>query len=155
MLTGIKSHLDDIKKITSNTNPPTFKNTIESYEASGELLDRIYPYYGILKYNLSSKEFREIEGRLAPIITDYSTQIRQNEILFKKIKSVYEQSKINPLDSIKQRLVELIYKSFKMNGADLDKEAKKRYAEINLKLSTLYTDFSLSLIHISEPTRPY
>ena len=70
MLTGIKSHLDDIKKITSNPNPPTFKNTIESYEASGELLDRIYPYYGILKYNLSSKEFREIEGRLAPIITD-------------------------------------------------------------------------------------
>ena len=146
MLTGIKSHLDDIKKITSNPNPPTFKNTIESYEASGELLDRIYPYYGILKYNLSSKEFREIEGRLAPIITDYSTQIRQNEILFKKIKSVYEQSKINQLDSIKQRLVELIYKSFKMNGADLDKEAKKRYAEINLKLSTLYTDFSNNLL---------
>ena len=147
MLKGIESHLNDIEKITSNSNPPTFENTIKLYESSGELLNKVYPYYGILKYNLSSEEFRDIESRLAPLITDYSTQIRQNEVLFKKIKSVYNQSKINTLDSVKQRLVELIYKSFKMNGADLDKEAKKRYAEINLRLSTLYTDFSNNLLN--------
>ena len=46
--------------------------------------------------------------------------------------------------------MELTYQSFAMSGANLDAEKKKRYAEINKELSTLYTNFSNNVLHDEE-----
>ena len=155
MLAGIDSHLKEIDLITSNTESPNFKNTIYPYEASGSILNKVYTYYGILRSNMSTPEFREIESRLSPVISEYSTKISQNEMLFQRIKTVYKKSKKDPLDSLKQRVVELIYKEFEMNGANLNLDQKKKYAEINSKLSSLYTDFSNNLLHDEENYTTY
>ena len=49
--------------------------------------------------------------------------------------------KTNLLENNQQRVLDLTYKSFAMNGATLNKDKKQRYAEINLELSKLYNDF--------------
>ena len=134
MLRGMKMSLEDIDKIATNLDAPTFENTIEEMERSGKLLSDIYPYYGILSSNMSSPEFRKIQSELAPKLSEYSSLISQNEKLFERISSIYEASKTNPLESDQQRVLNLRYKSFAMNGAALDKDKKKRYAEINLSL---------------------
>jgi len=54
------------------------------------------------------------------------------------------------LEPDQQRVVELIYKSFEMNGANLDAAKKERYAAINKELSTLYTKFTNNLLHDEE-----
>jgi|TARA_B100000768_G_scaffold143736_1_gene135998 peptidyl-dipeptidase Dcp len=150
MLRGMKMSLEDIDKIATNLDAPTFENTIEEMERSGKLLSDIYPYYGILSSNMSSPEFRKIQSELAPKLSEYSSLISQNEKLFERISSIYEASKTNPLESDQQRVLNLRYKSFAMNGAALDKDKKKRYAEINLELSKLYNDFSNNVLHDEE-----
>ena len=119
-------------------------------ERSGKLLSDIYPYYGILSSNMSSPEFRKIQSELAPKLSEYSSLISQNEKLFERISTIYEDSKTNPLENDKQRVLNLRHKSFAMNGAALDKHKKKRYAEINLELSKLYNDFSNNVLHDEE-----
>jgi peptidyl-dipeptidase Dcp len=150
MLRGMKMSLEDIDKIATNLDAPTFENTIEEMERSGKLLSDIYPYYGILSSNMSSPEFRKIQSELAPKLSEYSSLISQNEKLFERISSIYEASKTNPLESDQQRVLNLRYKSFAMNGAALDKDKKNRYAEINLELSKLYNDFSNNVLHDEE-----
>src|SRR5690606_29101614 len=49
-----------------------------------------------------------------------------------------------------QRLVDLKYQEFEMEGANLNAEDKKRYAEINKELSLLYTQFSNNVLHDEE-----
>ena len=143
---GMEMHLADIDRITENTEAPTFENTIIPYEKAGEELDRAFTYYGIFSSNISSPEFREVQKELAPEISEFNSKINQNEKLFKRIKTVYEKSKKDPLDPAEQRVIDLIYEDFAMQGAELDKEAKERYAAINKELSGLYTKFSNNVL---------
>ncbi|PIA79469.1 peptidase M3 [Gaetbulibacter sp. 4G1] len=147
---GMKLSLKDIDAIANNAESPTFENTIVEMERSGEELNRVFTYYGILSSNMSSPEFRKVRGELTPKLSEYRSKISQNEKLFKRIKTVYDASQKSPLEADQQRVVDLIYKRFEMNGANLDAEKKKRYAEINKELSSLYNDFSNNVLHDEE-----
>ncbi len=143
---GMEMHLAEIDEIANNPAPPTFENTIEAMERAGEPLNRAFTYYGIWSSNKSSPEFREIQSELAPKISEFSSKISQNKKLFERIKTVYDESQKNPLEADKQRVVDLIYENFYLEGANLDEAAKKRYAEINMELSKLYTKFSNNVL---------
>ncbi|NDF34159.1 MAG: M3 family peptidase, partial [Euryarchaeota archaeon] len=140
----------EIDAIANNEDAPTFENTIEEMERAGAALDRAFTYYGIYSANMSTPEFRDVQSELAPKISEYSTKITQNAKLFARIKAVYEQSQREPLEADQQRVVNLIYKRFEMNGAELDAEKKARYAEISKELSSLYNDFSNNVLHDEE-----
>ncbi|SKB39923.1 peptidyl-dipeptidase Dcp [Salegentibacter holothuriorum] len=146
MLKAMDAHLAEIDKITQNTEPATFKNTIVPFEDSGDLLGRVFTYYGIFSSNISSPEFRDVQRELSPEISEYSSKISQNKALFERIKTVYENSQENPLPAPEQRVIDLIYEEFAMEGANLNKEDKERYAEINKELSELYTKFSNNVL---------
>ncbi|MCW5518765.1 M3 family metallopeptidase [Aureitalea sp. L0-47] len=150
MLLGMELNLKDIDAIANNEDPPTFENTIEAMERAGEELDRGFAYYGILRSNMSTPEFREIQTELAPLFSEFRSKITQNEKLFQRIKAVYDASMENPLAADQQRVIELTYQNFAMNGAELDADKKARYAEINKELSSLYTKFSNNVLHDEE-----
>ncbi len=143
---GMELKLAEIDVIANNSKAPTFENTIEAMERSGKELDRAFTYYWILSSNMSTPEFRDIENEMAPKISEFSSKISQNKKLFERIKTVYENSIKTPLESDQQRVVQLVYEKFAMNGAELDDESKKRYAKIDKDLSTLYTDFSNNVL---------
>lgn len=150
MLKAMELNLSEIEAIATNPEPPTFENTIVAMERSGKVLDRVFTYYGIFSSNMSSPEFREVQTELAPLFSEFQSKITQSEQLFQRIKTVYEASKIKPLEADQQRVVELSYQGFAMNGADLDDVKKKRYAAINKELSSLYTKFSNNVLHDEE-----
>ena len=150
MLSAMASHLEEIQTIADDTAPPTFENTIVAMERSGYQLERAYAYYGVLSRNQSTPKFRDIQKKLAPDFADYRSKIIQNEKLFKKIATVYEFSKQNPLEADQQRLLEWTYQTYEMSGAALDKKKKNLYAEINKELSQLYTSFSNNVLHDEE-----
>jgi len=143
---GMSEKLKEINAIASNSEAPTFENTIVAMEKSGETLDRVYKYYGIWSSNMSTPEFRVIQGEMAPILSEFNSKISQNKELFIRIKTVYNNSLENPLEPDQQRVVQLVYEDFAMDGAELDEAKKVRYAEINKELSTLYTNFSNNIL---------
>ncbi len=150
MLKGMELNLADIDAIATNPEPPTFENTIEEMERAGEELDRAFKYYGIWSSNMSSPEFRKIDEELSPKFAEFSSKITQNEKLFQRVKTVYDNSKTTPLEADQQRVVDLVYKDFEMKGAELSSDKKERYAAIDKELSTLYTNFSNNVLHDEE-----
>ncbi len=143
---GMALNLEEIDQIANNSEAPTFENTIVAMEKAGSELDRVFTYYGILSSNMSSPEFREIQKEMAPKLSEFRSKISQNEKLFKRIKAVYDSALKTPLEEDQQRVVQLTYEGFAMNGAELDAEKKKRYAAINKELSGLYTNFSNNIL---------
>ncbi|MEP2936448.1 MAG: M3 family metallopeptidase [Gilvibacter sp.] len=150
MLKGMDLNLAEIDAIANNTDAPTFENTIEEMERAGEPLNRAFTYYGILSANMSSPEFRAIQTELAPLFSEFQSKITQNEKLFSRIKAVYDASQQNPLPDDQQRVVELTYTGFAINGAELDADKKAKYAAINKELSSMYTKFSNNVLHDEE-----
>ncbi len=150
MLLGMELKLYEIDAIANNPDAPTFENTIEEMEGAGKEIERAFCYYGIFTKNRSTPEFRAIQTELAPLISEFHSKITQNEKLFKRIKSIYDASLEKSLEADQQRVVELVYKKFAMNGAELDDEKKAIYARINKDLSSLYTSFSNNVLHDEE-----
>ena len=147
---GMKENLEEIDAIANSTEAPTFENTIEAMERSGSTLDNVFTYYGILSSNMSSPEFREVQATFAPKLSEFSSKISQNQKLFERIKTVYENAQKKPLEDDQQRVVDLIYKGFAMRGAALNEDKKARYAAIDKELSTLYNTFSDNVLHDEE-----
>ena len=134
---GIKQGLAEIDAIVNNPAAPTFKNTIEAYEKSGDLLSVVAGCF----YNLTSAETNDelqaIAMELSPKMSEYSASIRLNEGLFKRIKAVYDQKDKLKLNPAQQKLLEDIYESFANNGANLNPEQKQVYKDLSAKLSQL------------------
>lgn len=143
---AMAQNLAEIESIANNTAPASFENTIIPLERAGPELDRLFTYYSVWGSNVSSAEFRQVQQEMAPVLSAYFSKITQNEKLFKRVKKVYDDSLVTPLDSDQQRLVLLTYDGFASNGATLEGDARQRYASINEELAELHTRFANNLL---------
>ncbi len=143
---GMELNMAEIEAIANNPEAPTFANTIVPLEKAGEALNRVFTYWGIWSSNKNSPEFRAIQGEMVPVISAFSSKITQNEKLFARVKAVYESEELATLTPEEQRVTWLNYNSFARNGATLDGEAKKRYAQINQELASLQTQFGNNVL---------
>jgi len=143
---GMKRGLQEIDDIVNNPATPTFANTIEAYEASGEMLGIVAGCF----YNLTSAEtndtLQQISLELSPKMAEYSATIRLNEKLFQRIKAVYDQRAKLKLNKAQQKLLEDIYDSFANNGANLSPADKEKYRELTAKLSKLTVQFGQNVL---------
>lgn len=148
---GMHVQLREIDTITANPEAPTFANTFIPLERAGAELDQTFTYWGIWSSNNSSPEFRAIQTEMGPKISEFSSKITQNEALFKRIETVYnDKAALAKLTAEEQRIVKLSYEGLVRDGAKLDDEKKERYAEIQKRLSELYIQFSNNVLHDEE-----
>lgn len=138
--------LTEIDAIANNEAEATFENTIVAMERSGAELDRLFTYWGIWSANRSSAEFRAIQQEMAPKLSTFFSKINQNAKLFERISAVYKGEAFDKLRKDQQRVTWLTYNSFAQNGATLNEEDKKRYADINQRLAQLHTKFSNNVL---------
>ena len=81
----------EIDSIVNNTEIPTFSNTIEALDYSGEQLDRLSNIFFNLNSAETCDEMQKIAQEVSPLLTAFSNDIALNEELFKRVKAVYDQ----------------------------------------------------------------
>lgn len=143
---GMAKNREEVLAIANNPEPATFENTILALEDTGRDIGRVFTYWGIWSSNMSSPEFREIQGEMIPKLSAFFSELTQNEALFKRVQAVYEGEEYKALDPVEQRLVWLTYDGFASNGATLGNEAKARYAELNQRNAELQTQFANNVL---------
>jgi peptidyl-dipeptidase Dcp len=127
----------EIDAITHNPEPPTFSNTIEALDFSGNLLDRLSSIFFNLNSAETNDEMQKIAQEVSPLLTEFSNDITLNENLFKRIKAVYDQKDNLVLTAEQATLLDKKYKSFSRNGALLSEDKKIRLREIDTELAKL------------------
>jgi Zn-dependent oligopeptidase len=134
---NIASARAEIDAITHNPETPTFQNTIEALEFSGNALDRVSSIFFNLNSAETSDEMQKIAQEVTPLLTEFSNDITLNEALFKRIKAVYEQKETLNLSVEQTTLLDKKFKSFSRNGALLSEERKSKLREIDTELAKL------------------
>ena len=142
----IKMAKKEIDTIVINPKKPSFENTIEALDFSGEQLDRISSIF----FNLNSAETNEaiqkIAQEVSPLLSEFSNDITLNEDLFKRVKTVYYSKPELNLTTEQTTLLDKKYKSFSRNGANLPEDKKIHLREIDKKLSTLKLKFGENVL---------
>ena len=143
---GMQDHVAEIEAIFNNTALPTFENTLEAMEKSGELLTNVSRVFFHLYSTHSSDEIREIAGKVIPLLSKHGSFISLNDKLFARIKAVHDQKETLDLNLEQKKLLEDNYKAFVRSGAALDPENKEKVRKINEELSVLSLKFRNNLL---------
>ncbi|MDQ3080268.1 MAG: M3 family metallopeptidase, partial [Pseudomonadota bacterium] len=132
----------EIGAITSNRAAPTFANTIEALQKTGDRLDRVETYFGLMTSNVTTPEYQALDKTWSPKLSAASDAIRFDPALFARVKAVYDARNSSGLDAKQVRLATRVYESFVRNGAALNSAQKAKLGQYNEQLATLFSDFS-------------
>ena len=155
----IEKSKKEIDEIANNPEEATFKNTIEALAYSGEQLDAVSSIFFNLNSAETNDEIQKIAQEVSPLLSEYSSQISQNEALFNRIKKVYDGFNSPPLEGWSSQrldrgglneeqttLLNETYKGFVRNGALLNDEDKKKLEKINMDLSLKSLQFGQNVL---------
>lgn len=138
---AMKQQKEAIQKITESTDAPTFANTVEAIDYSGELLTTVSNVFSNQLSADTNDSLQAIAQRVMPLLSKHHDDIALDPKLFERVKAVYEQKDQLGLNTEQMKLLTEQYRSFVRGGANLNDEAKKRFREINEELSTLSLQF--------------
>ena len=141
---GFEEQNREIQAIIGNREAPTFGNTIEAMERSGELLERVGNVFWNLTSSDTSDELQALELALSPRLAAHNSQIYSDPVLFKRVQAITEGDQ--PLDPEASQLLKEIHGSFVRAGAHLSESARERVNEITESLAGLTTRFGQNVL---------
>ena len=143
---GIRQHQQEIDAIVNQRSIPTFENTIEALDRSGDLLTRVSSVFFALLSAESNDEMMEISQRISPKLSEHSNNINLNEGLFQRVKAVYDNREKMNLTPEQTMLLTETYNGFVRSGANLSGANKERYRQLSSELSQLTLTFGQNVL---------
>jgi Zn-dependent oligopeptidase len=149
---AIESTKNEIDQIVENKATPSFKNTIEALDYTGEQLDRISTIFFNLNAAETNEEIQKIAQEVSPLLTEFSNDVALNTALFDRVKYVYNTKESLSLNEEQKTLLDKKYKGFSRNGANLSNDQKEVLRAIDKEQSQLKLTFGE---HILAETNRY
>ncbi len=147
---GIMNALEEAKKeidaISNNKATPTFENTIEALEYAGEKLQRNASILSNLNAAETSENLQKTAQAIFPKLSAFNSEVKQNEHLFDRVKTVFEHRLDLGLNAEQMKLLEDTYTDFVRRGVELEGENKERFKQISIELSKLSLSFSENVL---------
>jgi len=143
---GIKQHQAEIDSIANSTEAPTFANTIEKLEYSGELLKKVSSVFFNLYSCNTNDEMEKIVKEISPVLTEHSDNLYLNDKLFVRVKTLYENRSKLGLTEEQIRLLERYHRNFIRSGAALNPEQKTKLRSINKELGLAQLEFGKNVL---------
>lgn len=132
--------------IRDNPAAPTFQNTIEASQRSGEEMGRLFAVWGVYQSNLATPQVQAIAKEWSPKLSAFFTEMSLDPKMFARVKTVYDARAKAGLNAQQMRLLERSYRDYVTSGALLDETAKAGVKRINQALATAYTEFSRKVL---------
>ena len=147
---GLRQQRAEIQRIADNPAAPTFENTIEALERSGQTLTRVQRIFNGLTGANTNDTLQKIQETEAPKLAAAADEIFLNDRLFARVKAVYDTRDSLPLSPEARRLVEYDYQQFVLAGAKLSPEDKAKLKKLNEEEATLSAQFSNRLLNAAK-----
>jgi oligopeptidase A len=135
-----------VESCLNATDRYTWKNLIEPIENAEDRLGKAWSPVSHMNSVVNSDELREAYNACLPKLSAYSTEMGQNEALFKAYKSIAESEEYATLDTAQQKIIRNALRDFHLSGIDLDADKKQRYKEISQELSQLASNFEENVL---------
>ena len=140
------AHRREVDAITGTHDAPTFENTLEALERSGELLDDVSRAFFTVSSADGTPQIQEIEETLAPLMAAHEDAIMLDPALYARVAHLHSRADQLDLTAEQRYLLERRYTQMTHAGAALDPAVKEQVRELNRQLSTLTTTFEKNLL---------
>jgi oligopeptidase A len=137
---------DLIMRLTSRGSPASWDGFVEPLANANERLSRAWGAVAHLHSVVDSPAIREAYNANLPKITKYRTELAQNLDLYEKYKTLRASTEFESLSRAQRRVIDNDLRDYRLGGAELAVEKKRRFGQIEEELAALETKFSENLL---------
>jgi len=123
-----------------------FGNTFLALEDATETLSFAWGLVGHLDSVCNSDALREAHNTVLPEVTEFFAKIPLNESLWDLLKTYAGTTEAQHLTGVEKRLLEETLADFRMSGADLPADKKRRLEEVEAELAETTQKFSENVL---------
>ncbi|MBR1549182.1 MAG: M3 family metallopeptidase [Bacteroidales bacterium] len=137
----------NIEMIATNSEAPTFENTVEALETASRRLDRISAVMMNLNECCTNDELQAVVMRLEPLMTRFSMKVMTDERLYRRVLEVErggmrdEKGERKKEEVERRTLMENTLKGFRRHGVALPEEEREEFKRNAEELSELQVRF--------------
>jgi oligopeptidase A len=133
-----------IAELLEKVGQPTWHNLVEPIEEWEDRLGRAWSPVSHMNSVVNSEALRAAYNACLPKLSDYGTEMGQNERLYAAYKAVAEGG--DDLDAGQRKVLENALRDFHLSGVDLPADKKARFKAISQELSNLTSRFSENVL---------
>ncbi len=135
-----------VEQFATSTETPTWENFALKLEDHSEKLARAWSQVGHMNAVVNSPELREAYNENLAKLTDYGSDISQDERLYAKFKVIQASDDFGKLTPTQQTIINHEVRDFKLGGAELPAEQKARFKTVSEELSKLGSKFEENIM---------
>jgi oligopeptidase A len=135
-----------IEKLATDSQAPTWDNFVKPLEDMEEQISRAWSQVGHMNAVVNSTELREAYNTSLPMLTDFYSDLSQDERLYAKFRALKNGAEFSKLTTAQKKIVENEVRDFRLGGAELPESDKVRFKAIQESLSKLTTKFEENLM---------
>ncbi len=135
-----------LKKLLLEQKVYTWDNLMQPIEEMNDELSKAWSPISHLRAVKESDEMRTAYNKVLPLLTDYHSEISQNEDLYKAIVSITESDQFKSLNAAQRKIIENDIRDFKLSGVHLSIDDKAKLSALEQELSQYTTKFSENLL---------
>lgn len=124
----------------------TWDNLIDPIENADDRLSKAWSPVSHMNSVVNSDELRDAYNACLPKLSEYSTEMGQNEALYNAYKAIAESEDYASLSVPQQKIIGNALRDFKLSGIALNEQKKQRYKEISQELSRLASKFEENVL---------
>ena len=147
---AIRQLIDDnrsqIEQLLAQTDNYNWDNLIAPLDEINDRLQRAWSPVRHLNSVSNSPELREAFNACLPLLTEYTTELGQNEALYRAYQRIRNRDDFARLSQAQQKAIDDALRDFCLSGVALEGEARQRFAEIKRRLSELGSRFQENLL---------
>ncbi len=136
----------EVARLLSEVSEPDWNNLVAPLETLDDRLNRIWSPVSHMNSVVNSPELRKAYEACLPRLSDYATEMGQNEKLFQAFEAIRNGGEYEKLDTAQRKMIDDTLRDFHLSGVALPEEKKARYKELKSELSQLTTSFSNNVL---------
>jgi oligopeptidase A len=125
---------------------PTWDSFVQPIEDMNERLSRLWSPVSHLNAVMNNDALRAAYNNCLPKLSDYGTELKQDERLYRAYKAVAARPDFAALTAAQKKIIDNILRDFRLSGAELNAADKKRFKDIEQELSTLQSKFEENVL---------
>ena len=133
-----------ILQLESADDSPTWENFVIPLEKCSEKLNRVWSYVNHINAVKSSTSYRKAYNQTLSKVTEYSSDLGQSYVLYKKYKTLLKKNR--GLNASQKKLIKNEITSFELSGVALPEKQKVKFKEIQSNLSKLSSSFDENIL---------
>ena len=129
---------------------PTWDTLAQPMQAMENKLESAWAVISHLNGVMNNDDLRQVYKRCLEKLTEYSTEVSQNEALCNAYKKLAAREDFEDLNQAQRKSVENTLRDFHLGGVDLPADKKQQYADLSRELAELSNKFSDNVLDATQ-----